>query len=54
MLSLDKCKEILKAENYLIENGEIAHLRDLLYKIATLQVEIECESDNNTYKNNVA
>ena len=37
-----------------IENEEIAQLRDFLYKIATLQVEIECESDNNTYKNNVA
>lgn len=48
MLSLDKCKEILKAGNYLVENEEIAQLRDFLYKIAILQVETECESENNS------
>ena len=56
MLSLDRCREILKSANYEIETEEIRQLRDFLYQIATYQVEfeMECEAENNEIQNLVA
>jgi hypothetical protein len=49
MLSLDRCREILKSANYELETEEIITLRDFLYQFATYQVEfeMECEAENN-------
>lgn len=47
MLSLDRCREILKSANYELETEEIITLRDFLYQFATYQVELECEAENN-------
>ena len=54
MLSLDRCREILKSANYELETEEIRQLRDFLIQIATLQVEAECEAENNEIQNLVA
>lgn len=49
MLSIEKCQNILKSSNYILDNGEVKQLRDFLYQIATYQV--ETESENNNSKN---
>lgn len=42
MLNLEVCQKILNKGGYKnIDNTEIGQLRDMLYKIARLQIEIE-------------
>ena len=45
MLSIEKCQNILKSHNYILDN-EVKQLRDFLYQIATCQIEIETENNN--------
>lgn len=49
MLSIERCREVLKSADYTFETEEIVELRDFLYKFATYQVEfeMECEAENN-------
>ena len=49
MLSLERCRDVLKSADYTFETEEIVVLRDFLYQIATYQVEfeMECEAENN-------
>lgn len=47
MLSIEKCQNILKSHNYILDNEEVKQLRDFLYQIATCQIETE----NNNSKN---
>lgn len=54
MLSIERCREVLKSADYELETEEIRQLRDFLYNIATLQVEAECEAENNEIQNLVA
>ena len=56
MLSLERCREVLKSADYTFETEEIVELRDFLYKFATYQVEfeMECEAENNEIQNLVA
>ena len=46
MLSIEKCQNILKSYNYILDNEEVKQLRDFLYQIATCQIEIETENNN--------
>ena len=46
MLSIEKCQNILKSSNYILDNEEVKQLRDFLYQIATYQVETESENSN--------
>lgn len=56
MLSLERCREVLKSADYTFETEEIVALRDFLYKFATYQVEfeMECDAENNEVQNLVA
>lgn len=54
MLSLERCREVMKSADYELETEEMRQLRDFLYNIATLQVEVECEAENNEIQNLVA
>ena len=47
MLSIEKCQNVLKSHNYILDNEEVKQLRDFLYQIATCQIETE----NNNSKN---
>ena len=49
MLSIERCREVLKSADYTFETEEIVELRDFLYKFATYHVEfeMECEAENN-------
>lgn len=47
MLSIEKCQNVLKSYNYILDNEEVKQLRDFLYQIATCQIETE----NNNSKN---
>ena len=47
MLSIEKCQNVLKSHNYILDNEEVKQLRDFLYQIATYQI----ESGNNNSKN---
>ena len=44
----------MKSADYELQTDEIRQLRDFLYNIATLQVEAECEAENNKFENMVA
>ncbi len=46
MLSIEKCQNVLKSHNYILDNEEVKQLRDFLYQIATYQIEIESENNN--------
>ena len=46
MLSIERCQNILKSSNYILDNEEVKQLRDFLYQIATYQIEIETENNN--------
>ena len=47
MLSIEKCQNVLKSHNYILDNEEVKQLRDFLYQIATYQI----ESENSNSKN---
>lgn len=47
MLSIEKCQNVLKSHNYILDNEEVKQLRDFLYQIAICQIETE----NNNSKN---
>ena len=46
MLSIDRCREILKSADYDLANDEISQLRDFLYQFASYQIDCEFNSDN--------
>lgn len=50
MLSIERCREILESANYKISTEEIKLLRTFLYQIATYQISVECEAENNSNK----
>ncbi len=41
MLSIEKCKEILKKYNYNLSNEEIKQVREVLYLFAEIQINAE-------------
>ena len=41
MVSVDRAKSILLSNDYEVSKGEVKDLLNFLYRIATLQVEIE-------------
>lgn len=47
MLSIERCKEILKANNLKLSDEEVKQVREQLYLFATLQMESE---NNKTIK----
>lgn len=49
MLSIERCKEILKTNNLNLNNEEIKQVRDYLYFLAGLQT----EADNNNETNQI-
>ena len=46
MFSIERCQNILKSHNYILDNEEVKQLRDFLYQIAICQIEIETENNN--------
>ena len=47
MLSIEKCQNVLKSHNYILDNEEVKQLRDFLYQIATCQIETEKKKKKN-------
>lgn len=43
MLSIEKCREILKSHNYDLTNEEIKQVREFLYLFAEIQINAEKE-----------
>lgn len=41
MLSIEKCKEILKSNNYSLSNEEVKQVREFLYLFAEIQINAE-------------
>ena len=41
MLSLDRCKDILNQYDYKLDNEQIKEVREFLYKMAEIQLNIE-------------
>lgn len=41
MLSIERCKNVLKAHNSNLNSDEIMQVRDYLYLLAALQLEME-------------
>lgn len=41
MLSIERCKTVLKAHNSNLNSDEITQVRDYLYLLAALQLEME-------------
>lgn len=46
MISLERCREILNAEDHKLSNEEIKEIRDYLYLLANIQLEKEKEIIN--------
>lgn len=47
MLSIERCKEILKTNNLNLNNEEIKQVRDYLYFLAGLQTEADYNNETN-------
>lgn len=48
MLSIERCNQVLKAQNLNLNNDEVKQVREFLYLFASLQMEIENNKKQNT------
>ena len=48
MLSIERCKQILKSNNYSLTNEVVKEVREVLYFLASLEIEV----NNNAAKTN--
>ena len=48
MLSIERCNQVLKAQNLNLTNDEVKQVREFLYLFASLQMEIEDNKKQNT------
>ena len=47
MLSIERCNQVLKAQNLNLNNDEVKQVREFLYLFASLQMEIENNKKQN-------
>ena len=53
MLSIERCKEILKIHNYQLNNEEIRQVREFLHILAEIQINAEKRLAENEECNNI-
>lgn len=53
MLSIERCKEILKIHNYQLNNEEIRQVREFLHILAEIQINTEKRLAENEECNNI-
>jgi hypothetical protein len=53
MLSIERCKEILKIHNYQLNNEEIKQVREFLHILAEIQINAEKRLAENEECNNI-